>query len=77
MFGQVTALDPNHKPEAESRISPGRASTAQADRKPTSGCDCLKVHIFECLVTREWNCLKGLEGLGSMAVCWSRCGPFG
>ena len=73
MFGQVTALDPNHKPEAESRISPGRASTAQADRKPTSGCGCLKVHIFECLVTREWNCLKGLEGLGGAVLLEEVC----
>ena len=46
MFGQVAALDPNHKPEVESRISPGRASIAQTDRRPRNGCGCLKAHIL-------------------------------
>jgi hypothetical protein len=27
-----------------------------------------QVHIFECLVTREWSCLKGLEGLGGVTL---------
>lgn len=34
----------------------------------------LKAHIFDCFVTREWDWLKGLEGLVGVAlfeeVCW-------
>ena len=27
-----------------------------------------EAHMFECLVTREWNYLKGVKGLGFMAL---------
>ena len=30
-------------------------------------------HAFECLVTREWNSLKGLEGLGGVAFLEEVC----
>ena len=30
-------------------------------------------YIFECLVIREWNCLKGLERLGSVALIEEAC----
>lgn len=39
--------------------------------------ECLSwAHIFEGLVTREWNYLEGLQGLG-VALCWSMCSLAG
>jgi hypothetical protein len=35
-----------------------------------------EAHIFECVVMRDWNCLKGLEGLGGMALLEEAC-PWG
>lgn len=35
-----------------------------------------QAHVFECVVTREKNCLKGLEGLGGAALLelvWPYC----
>jgi hypothetical protein len=29
--------------------------------------------MFQCLVTREWNYLKGLEGLGGVALLKEVC----
>lgn len=29
--------------------------------------------FFECIVSREWNCLKRLEGLGGVALLEELC----